>query len=258
MDDLLGDAPIQHREVQGMESEEFLNLFRHRIRYLDGGIDSGFRHVEVDCNDIPQVPTRLFHMHKSGRVTRCMQVPVSSESLNQGDAFLLDAGSTVYSWFGESASPFEKEKAAEMGHAIMQGRGGHSQMEVDVGMENQDFWKALGGQGPIADASSFTDKDVPAETAPTMYRVREEDSHLKITQVPPVQKSLDSDDVFLLDIGHTVYIWVGKDASKREKSQAMVVVQTHLKNFQREQSTKVSRVLEGQEGRAKGFSGAMS
>ena len=47
LDDLLGDAPVQHREVQGMETEEFMNLFDkyHGIRYLDGGIESGFRHV---------------------------------------------------------------------------------------------------------------------------------------------------------------------------------------------------------------------
>mmetsp|Transcript_12260 Transcript_12260/g.27036 ORF Transcript_12260/g.27036 Transcript_12260/m.27036 type:complete len:379 (+) Transcript_12260:224-1360(+) len=258
LDDLLGDAPIQHREVEGIESEEFMALFPKGIKYLDGGIESGFRHVEADSSEKIEIPTRLFHVHKQGRVTRSRQVPVSYKSLNDGDAFLLDTGNVVYTWFGETASPFEKEKTASTAHNLVDSRGGHAKSEIDVGMDNDDFWAALGGKGPIASAESAESvyKQKSSVEEPKMYRVREEDSHMKISEVEAAKKSLDTDDVFLLDTGSILYIWVGKDANKREKQQAMVLVQTHLKNFGREQTTQVSRVLEGQEKRVKGFAAA--
>uniref|UniRef100_A0A6U2ZDQ2 Gelsolin-like domain-containing protein n=1 Tax=Entomoneis paludosa TaxID=265537 RepID=A0A6U2ZDQ2_9STRA len=258
LDDLLGDVPVQHRETEGMESEEFINLFvpYHGVRYLDGGIDSGFRHVEVDEGSVPKMPTRLYHVRRTHKITRCKQVPVTGHSLNQGDAFLLDTGAKILTWYGSSASPFEKERAAEMAYNMVQSRGGHSRAEIDVGDDHAIFWYLMGGKTPIKAADEVIDAEEPESIEPKMWRVHEEESRLKITTVFAEKDSLDSDDVFLLDVGKEVYIWVGKGASSREKQQAMVVVQTHLKNFHREKNTKVSRVLEGQEKRIPGFTAA--
>eukprot|EP00978_Attheya_sp_CCMP212_P013092 scaffold32746_cov37-Attheya_sp.AAC.1 len=69
LDDFLGTAPIQHRETQDHESEDFLSLFPKGIRYLDGGIDGGFRNVGADSNDenYANIPKRLFHCRRTGR-----------------------------------------------------------------------------------------------------------------------------------------------------------------------------------------------
>ena len=60
------------------------------VQYLEGGVASGFNHVEHDVYE----PT-LLHI-KGRRNTRTKQVPVHVSSLNQGDAFILDLGLKLF------------------------------------------------------------------------------------------------------------------------------------------------------------------
>eukprot|EP00559_Dactyliosolen_fragilissimus_P006349 CAMPEP_0184856320 /NCGR_PEP_ID=MMETSP0580-20130426/1513_1 /TAXON_ID=1118495 /ORGANISM="Dactyliosolen fragilissimus" /LENGTH=374 /DNA_ID=CAMNT_0027351297 /DNA_START=56 /DNA_END=1180 /DNA_ORIENTATION=- len=252
LDDLLGDAPIQHREVEKYESDQFMECFPKGIKYLKGGVDSGFRQVTLDDEEI-RVPTRLFHVRKTGKVTRCFEVPAKCDSLNQGDAFVLDGGNTVYSWFGTSCSPFEKSKTAEIAHNIAMTRGGHAHTEIDVQDDNEGFWEKLGGKGPIKEADDYTDDDVPQEKETQVYVVSDSDSFLTVTKVEAKLSSLVSDDVCLVDTGKVLFVWVGKGSTQNEQEQAMMKAQANIKQFGREKNTQVVRVLEGQERRCRGF-----
>ena len=46
LDELLGGAPVQHREVEGHESDAFMQCFSS-VEYLPGGVASAFRRVQV-------------------------------------------------------------------------------------------------------------------------------------------------------------------------------------------------------------------
>jgi len=59
LDDKLGGAPIQHREVQGHESDLFLSYFNNQIKLLSGGVDSGFKHVKPE-----EYKPRLLHLKR--------------------------------------------------------------------------------------------------------------------------------------------------------------------------------------------------
>ena len=91
LDDSLGGAPVQYREVQHRESSLFMSYFKETgIQYLEGGVASGFKHVDRDA-----YTTRLFHV-KGKRTVRVMQVPCTNASLNADDVFILDTGLTLF------------------------------------------------------------------------------------------------------------------------------------------------------------------
>ena len=253
LDKLLGDAPVQHREMEGNESVEFSQIFPD-IKVLDGGIDSGFRRVTEEEGFLEGVPKRLFRVHRAKHVTRSFQVPLSCASLNDGDAFLLDAGNVIYTWFGTQSSPFEKERTAQVAHNLAENRHGHARVQVDVDDDNEEFWNLLGGKGEIQ-APSPTEEEEPLEHEETkMYVLSDYGGGIKITEVPADKSNLVSEDVCLVDAGSRVFVWIGKDSTLREAQVAMTIVEKHLNAMGRATTTAVTRVLEGQEHRCRGFS----
>ncbi|KAL7465989.1 hypothetical protein ACHAXS_006285 [Conticribra weissflogii] len=253
LDDLLGSAPVQHREIEGNESDDFVKCFPKGITYLEGGIDSGFRNVsELDGAD--QIK-RLYKFHKGPKdhAARCSEVPLKCSSLNDGDAFLLDCGNKIYTWFGSSVSPFEKSKSASVAHNLRQNRLKHCECILDVGNDDEAFWALLGGKGEIKPADD--EKLVASSKAISkkMFSLSDESGSVQVKEVSLSKSNLDTNDVYLVDIGNNVYIWVGKGSSKVEQQQAMIIVNRYLRAMDRSKTTRVSRVIEGQERRCRQF-----
>lgn len=113
LDDLLGGAPVQHREVQEHESTPFLGYYRNGIRYVQGGAASGFHHVTV--NDAGQ--KRLFQV-KGKRNIRVREVGLSFSNMNKGDCFILEDGRDIYVYVGPNAKRVEKLKAISAANQI--------------------------------------------------------------------------------------------------------------------------------------------
>ena len=61
------------------------------------------------------------------------------------------------------------------------------------------------------------------------------------------RSKLDTNDVFLLDVGNEVLVWVGKKASANEKRNAMASAQKYLLDKKRPLALPISRYLEGGE-----------
>eukprot|EP01114_Cavostelium_apophysatum_P007459 TRINITY_DN19562_c0_g1_i1.p1 TRINITY_DN19562_c0_g1~~TRINITY_DN19562_c0_g1_i1.p1 ORF type:complete len:369 (-),score=119.52 TRINITY_DN19562_c0_g1_i1:73-1179(-) len=247
LDDLLGGAPVQHREVQGHESDLFLSYFRNQIKILTGGIESGFKIVKPE-----EYKPRLLHL-KGRKKVRVTQVDLERNSLNSGDVFILDAGLQVYQWNGKKAGPQEKQKGAELSRAICNERKGRAKSHVlEEGDKEAAFWDALGGHGAVRSAEEGGD-DTEAETTGTkvLFQLSDATGSLTFKEVAKghaVKKSLlDSNDVFILDTGAEVFAWIGKGASVQEKAKALSFAQDYLKKFNRPSYLPISRILEGGE-----------
>jgi hypothetical protein len=156
LDDSLGGAPVQHREVQEHESPQFLALFKKGIKYLDGGVESGFKHVDREAFE-----KRMLHI-KGRRNVRVSQVPVASSSLNRGDVFVFDLGLTIFQWNGAQCSRAERQAGLDYTRRIRdEERGGKARIVViDDGVDDDtEFFKELGGKAGIRSAEEGGDDD---------------------------------------------------------------------------------------------------
>jgi len=245
LDDLLGDLPVQYREVQGYESPEFLGLFK-KFTILKGGIDSAFNHIKPT-----EYKARLMHFKGNKEHCRVSEVPLAWKSLNDGDVFLLDNGLELIIWNGKTAGIHEKRKAQELTNALRDERNGKPVVKILDGLEDHDaFWKALGGKPTAGQIAPATSDDIKVDNTKVLTQLSDSTGELKLTEVAKgtVKKSsLKSDDVFILDIGHTVYSWIGKGTTKKERANAIKYATDYLKKQGRPAYTPVVRVLEGAE-----------
>lgn len=71
------------------------------------------------------------------------------------------------------------------------------------------------------DDAAFETKDAAAIT---LYKVSDAGGSLQVDAVstrPLKQEMLKTEDCFILDTGSALYVWVGRGATKQEKTQAM-------------------------------------
>ena len=95
LDTHLKRKAVQYREVQGHEAKKFQKHFKNRLKYLKGGVASGFRHVEKDVRE-----PILLRLKGRGNHVALTQVETTRSAMNSGDVFILDNGMDIYQWQG--------------------------------------------------------------------------------------------------------------------------------------------------------------
>jgi len=253
LDDHLGTLPIQHREVQEHESPEFLDLFSKKggVRILKGGYDTGFHHVEP-----VKYEPRLMHIRgttvKNMRVT---EVELTAQSLNSSDCFVLDAGLDIYQFNGKKAKPVERNRASQVSASIQKERGKasiHVSEEGDADLE--PFWKFFGGKQAIAEDGYFEpiSRAVPAD----LYEIESHSgkSHFsKLCSGIVSRSQLKSNQVYLIDIGEEVFIWVGTGAPVEGRKYALQHALDFVNSHDLPAYTSLTRVPEGLESQIPSF-----
>jgi len=69
-------------------------------------------------------------------------------------------GLKIYQWNGSKSGVFEKSKAGQLCRSIDSERSGKPEViVVEQNSEDNEFWKALGDKGDIADASTVPNDD---------------------------------------------------------------------------------------------------
>nr|XP_026262225.1 villin-like protein isoform X2 [Urocitellus parryii] len=222
----LGDRTVQHREVQGHESECFHSYFHPGVIYRKGGLASDVKHVETNMYNIQ----RLLHI-KARKHVSATEVELSWNSFNKGDIFLLDLGMVMIQWNGSKTSISEKSRGLVLTCSIRdRERGGRAQIGiVDDGVEVTDPThimeavlgcrvSSLHAAVPIKSINQLQKANV------RLYHVYEKGKDLVIQELatrPLTQDLLQEEDCYILDQGgFKIYLWQGRMSNVEEKKAA--------------------------------------
>uniref|UniRef100_A0A668T1D3 Gelsolin n=1 Tax=Oreochromis aureus TaxID=47969 RepID=A0A668T1D3_OREAU len=217
MDDFLQGVPVQYREVQ--ESDTFTGYFKSGLTYMKGGVASGFKHVVT--NDVGDVK-RLLHV-RGRRVVRATEVPVSWDSFNQSDSFILDLGQEIIQWCGR----------AEL-------------RVCDEGAEPEKMIEVLGEKPELPESQADdTETDASNRKAACLYKVSNAGGDLEVAVVAEEslfsQNALVSSECFIVDNGANghIFIWKGKDANSEERHAVLNTAESFISKMNYPSYTRV-------------------
>ncbi|KAM6592656.1 hypothetical protein CsatA_000359 [Cannabis sativa] len=245
LDASLGGRAVQHREIQGHESDKFLSYFKPCIIPLEGGIASGFTKPEEE-----EFETRLY-ICKGKRVVRMKQVPFARSSLNHDDVFILDTQNKIYQFNGANSNIQERAKALEVIQFLKEKyHGGTSDVAIvddgklDTESDSGEFWVLFGGFAPIGKKVVSEDDIIPEATPAKLYSITDE---VKIVEGELSKSSLENNKCYLLDCGAEIFVWVGRVTQLEERKAAIQTAEEFVASQNRPKATRITRLIQGYE-----------
>ncbi|RTG89131.1 gelsolin [Schistosoma bovis] len=216
LDTFLDDKAIQHREVDGLESKQFKSYFK-KFRTLEGGYDSGFNHTKPN-----EFKTRLIHFRDiDSSHVELREVPYSRNSLVSEDVFILDLGSLAYQWIGSKSGKYERFKSAEYLLKLKSERNGRCKIQVLEENENSHELKEFLSKLPNTEITAPSKNNCGMKA---VHRLSDEDGEMKLSlvckEVLP-RSVITQDDVYFIDNGSHLYVYIGDQCSTQEKRNAL-------------------------------------
>ncbi|WJX78432.1 Villin-3 [Trifolium repens] len=246
LDASLGGRAVQHREIQGHESDKFLSYFKPCIIPLEGGVASGFKKPEEE-----EFETRLY-VCKGKRVVRIKQIPFARSSLNHDDVFILDTQDKIYQFNGANSNIQERAKALEVIQLLKEKyhEGTCNVAIVDDGKldtesDSGEFWVLFGGFAPIG-KKVISEDDIVPETIPAqLYSIA--DGEVKTVEGELSKSLLENSKCYLLDCGAEIFVWVGRVTQVDERKAACQAAEDFVASQKRPKATRITRVIQGYE-----------
>ncbi|KAK1384604.1 Villin-2 [Heracleum sosnowskyi] len=246
LDAILGGRAVQHRELQGHESDKFLSYFKPCMLPLEGGVASGFKKPEEE-----EFETKLY-VCQGKRAVRLKQVPFSRSSLNHDDVFILDTKDKIFQFNGASSNIQERAKALEVIQLLKEKYhegmcdvsivdDGNLKSESDSG----EFWGIFGGFAPIGKRVPSEDDVIPERTSPKLYSIV--GGQVNVVAGELSKSLLESKKCFLLDCGAEVFVWIGRLTKLDDRKAAIKTAEDFIASQNRPKSTYVVRLIQGHE-----------
>ena len=223
LDDELGGAATQVRVVMYKEPTHFIKIFHGKMVIHSGGKASAFKNrADADSYDADGIS--LFHVRGTNdEDTRAVQVEEKAEELNSGDCFVLLTPPKMFVWFGSASNGEEQGYAKKIADLLKASR---EVVEVPEGSEPDEFWSALGGKTEYTTAKWLP----PPSREPMLFGVSNSTGSIKIEPIAPFgQEDLEEEDVYILDVFTTVFVWIGDQANEIEKKAAEETATAYIK-----------------------------
>lgn len=160
--------------------------------------------------------------------------PVSN-SINEGDNFLLVTPTVLYNYIGEYSNIIEQSRAADIANVIQKTRDlGCKVKEIIILTKNSNnkhlkhFWSLLGENDIVESVNAGEineDENYEADILSTNMIYQIGDNELVPVEEYwgsiPKYDLLEERKVFVFDFGTEMYVWSGKNASNDEKKLAL-------------------------------------
>ncbi|XP_073269099.1 villin-4-like isoform X2 [Primulina huaijiensis] len=244
LDAALGGRAVQYREVQGHETEKFLSYFKPCIIPQEGGVASGFNHVEAEAHQ-----TRLFEC-KGKHVVHVKEVPFARSSLNHDNIFILDTESKIFQFNGSNSSIQERAKALEVVQYVKDtyhdGKCEIAVIEDGKLMADADsgeFWAFFGGFAPLPKKTTTNECKNTELTSPKLFCI-ENGEAVPVEADSLIRELLDSYKCYLVDCGTEAFVWMGRNTSLTARKAARKTVDEVLHGLDRSECLIIG-VIEG-------------
>ena len=213
LDEELGGSAVQVRVTQGKEPIHFRSIFDGQMIIHSGGVASGFKNV-IDHDEIDDDGCRLYQVKgNSAENTYAFAVEEKASSLNSSSCFLCLFENVTILWKGRHSEEHEYDAASKLAAKL----GSGEIKTFEEGSESDRFWEKLGGKEEYAELRA--DDIMPNE--PRLFRCTDVYGDFSMEEIAPfTQEDLNVDDVMLLDIGISLYVWIGSGSNNDERTKA--------------------------------------
>ncbi|XP_067044732.1 gelsolin-like protein 2 [Acropora muricata] len=224
LDDFLNGHAIQHRECQKMESEEFKEYFGGRIVVDDGGIETGFKHVEVDAQlNFKDTVVHFKKVKNEQKGTEEYQVekkPFVNANFTSSDYVVVFSGKHILQIKPKGQPPIDsfrpflnywREQKELNPKAVFKIYENVEEFQNDK--ETYHIYKKAPSDKDIKLVRVSTDKNTAKNPFSDVPRKTDASAHTPLQDM--------SEDVFIMQTHQGLLVFIGSRASPKEKQMAM-------------------------------------
>uniref|UniRef100_A0A8D8Z5X1 Villin-1 n=1 Tax=Cacopsylla melanoneura TaxID=428564 RepID=A0A8D8Z5X1_9HEMI len=230
--DFSGNA-VQVRLVQGKECLHFLTMFEGSAIIYKG-----------DHQDVLPTTFLLQVTGTNETNTKAIQVNMSASCLNSNDVFIVKKKQAYFIWCGKGSSENEREMAGCIARRIS--NDGYS--VIFEGQETDEFWSTIGGKQEYASSEKLA---IATDLMPgRLFQISNASGIFTLEEIPNwSQQDLVPEDVMLLDVRDTIFLWVGEKANREEMKESTNLALQYLKAdpSQRDLDTPIVVLKQGHE-----------
>eukprot|EP01123_Difflugia_compressa_P010516 TRINITY_DN3871_c0_g1_i1.p1 TRINITY_DN3871_c0_g1~~TRINITY_DN3871_c0_g1_i1.p1 ORF type:complete len:244 (-),score=37.94 TRINITY_DN3871_c0_g1_i1:25-756(-) len=197
---------------------------------------------------------RLIRLSAVGRSAISTLMPLTVDSLNPDDVFLLDNELVVYQWNGPNTQRVLKISAGHIIKVLNYDRRSalqHRIIEGDsIDIDYESFWLLLGTSAAHAPQkiSQLTGDSKDPGFIPKCLVVNEDESIEVLAEGTSIKTDiLNPDKVIILDTGFEVFLWEGRNCSNILRKYIYQAGKDYVKKYNRPEGIIVKHILEGSE-----------
>lgn len=213
--------PVLVQVMQDKEPLLFFSIFQTVIIFK-GGLSKRYKNLIAEKGILDETydeqKTALFRVQGiSPENMQAIQVDQVSNSLNSSYCYILQTGTSIFTWMGNLSSTVDHALLDRMLELI---NPTWQPISVREGSEPDIFWNALGGKTEYP-----RQKELKQHVEdPHLFTLTWADGDFKVKEIYNfAQDDLTTEDVLILDCHEEIHVWIGSHSNIKSKQQAILL-----------------------------------